>query len=748
MKQTKTQKQKRQTKTTKAIALFEIFLTVFMTVAVAFILNASLVSSWVLGYTGEGYIAKKTVNYEGTGGSFEEAIANARGPSGEFLSADLTNSPTATGSTTWYGRILEGHMFDPETGTPDSLQASGGALAAGAAWALIAYGAVKFIGPMLGLDKGMQSALESSLAGGAFVAGTLNAAGGSTAAFGGLFAKDGTLELIGQKPVLSGLVVAAIIFVLVYKEEKTKTVTFTCNPWEPPIGGTKCEQCNVDPFRPCSEYRCKALGQACQLLNPGTGKEKCAWVNPKDVKSAIILPDANAFLPSYLKLKFTPLNAIRPGDRGVTIVNVNDAKGCIPAFTPLQFGFTTIDSTTNLGKPVQCKLDYSRANSTGKPGFDAMQFYVGGSNYYDINHTQIMKLPNPAATSVDTSAILKNGDTMSLYVRCMDKNGNVNEDDFVFNFCVQKGPDTTPPIIESTSINNNGYVRYKVDSVPIEVYTNEPAQCKWSRVDKDYKDMENSMTCASNIAQINKDLSYTCSGNLTSIKNSEANNFFFRCKDYDDGIGFGNNEMQQSHKLTLIGSQPLKISAFAPNGTIRGNTEVVPVTLEVKTLNGAEEGKALCYYSTTGLTDSYYPMYESNSYVSRQTQDLQGSSGGTNYRYYFRCIDAGGNSDSADTSFTLFVDKDAPAITRVYKEVPDALKIVTNEEAQCAYSLINCDFNITEGQQMVNVNGNATVNAAEWKSNAMYYIKCKDSYGNNPGNYCSMIVNAAELVKK
>lgn len=765
----KRQTQKRgggmNTKVKKAIVFAEIFLMLSMTIAVASILNAGMVSAAL--EENFDFVKQLSLNSEGKVPINDPTIMS--GPSQSIPLIDKTIETAASADklaalegtqTSWYGRLFQGNLMattdakgklaiNPATGNMKmtGMQTAGSALAAGVAWAAVAYGAVKFLGPMIGLDKAVQEALEKSVMAGGFVAGALNSAGGTQAAaswFSG-GANAGVGGFMGAHPIMTGLAVAVIVFVLVYKEEKTKTVTFTCLPWEPPIGGTKCEQCNLDPFRPCSEYRCKALGQACQLLNPGTGQEKCAWVNPKDVKSAIILPDANAFLPSNLRLKFAPNNAIRPADRGVTIVNVDDNKGCIPAFTPLQFGFTTIDSTTNLGKPAQCKLDYARANITGKKGFDLMQFYVGGSNYYNINHTQIMKLPNPAATSIDTSAILKNGDTMNLYVRCMDANGNVNEDDFVFTFCVQKGPDSTPPIIEGTSISNGGFVQYNVDHVPIEVYTNEPSECKWSRADKDYKDMENSMTCASNVAQINSDLTYTCLGNLTAIKNSEANNFFFRCKDYPDGLGFGDNKMEQSYKLALMGSQPLKISAVSPNGTIRGNTEIVPVSLEVKTTNGAEEGKALCYYSTTGLQDSYLPMYDSNNYVSRQVQDLPGSSTGINYKYYFRCVDAGGNSDNSETSFTLFVDKDAPTITRVYKEVPDALKIITNEDAECAYSLVSCNFNISEGQKMINVNSAANVNAAEWKSNAIYYIKCRDLYGNNPGNYCSLIVNAVEL---
>ena len=72
----------------------------------------------------------------------------------------------------------------------------------------------------------------------------------------------------------AGLLVAAIIFYNSYKETSTETVTFTCNTWDAPTGGSYCEKCNEQSL-PCSEYQCRSLGQACQLVNPGSEEAKC-----------------------------------------------------------------------------------------------------------------------------------------------------------------------------------------------------------------------------------------------------------------------------------------------------------------------------------------------------------------------------------------------------------------------------------------------------------------------------------------
>ena len=38
---------------------------------------------------------------------------------------------------------------------------------------------------------------------------------------------------------------------------------------------------------------------------------------------------------------------------------------------------------------------------------------------------------------------------------------------------------------------------------------------------------------------------------------------------------------------------------------------------------------------------------------------------------------------------------------------------------------------------------------AEWKSTNVYYIKCKDEFGNQPSpNTCNLIVSAVELSQK
>lgn len=594
-------------------------------------------------------------------------------------------------------------------------------LMTGLQWSLFVVGAIQVLGRLFGASDNLVNSLSIAAFAG-IMTWKLGLAGAEQ--FGWLGGKSG---MLWNSAGFIGIAVAAVVFIMLYKEQKQKIVTFECLPWQPPLGGAQCEQCNKDSFRPCSEYRCKSLGQACQLLNSGTGKEMCTWVSKFDVNSPIITINDAALRP--YGLKYIENTNIRPPMRGFKVVDLTKADGCLQAFTPLQFGIKT-------NEPAQCKVEYEHSTA-----FKDMQFYMDQNNLFEYNHTQRIKLPSPNNNETGVPE-LKNGGSYDLYIRCQDANGNQNVDEFVMSYCVSPSPDTTAPIIESTSIVSGSPVRYAVDNVPIDVYVNEPSDCRWSRIDMAYNDMNNTMNCVSNEYEVNANLQYACSANLTGIKDREDNNFFFRCQDKK------NNVNSQSYKLLLKGSQPLTIVKASPNGTISGSTTVTTINLEIETSNGAQDGRALCYYQLANVTQSainnaYIQMFETDSFTSKQSLDLTGQ----DYKVFFRCIDNGGNIAETNTTFTLFVDKASPVVTRIYRELPDALKVVTNENSQCSYSLTTCNFNAKDGIPMLYANANNNkVSFAQWKASQTYYIKCKDPYGNEPSpDACSIIAGAAQL---
>ena len=85
-------------------------------------------------------------------------------------------------------------------------------------------------------------------------------------------------------------------------------------------------------------------------------------------------------------------------------------------------------------------------------------------------------------------------------------------------------------------------------------------------------------------------------------------------------------------------------------------------------------------------------------------------------------------------------------MTRVYQDL-SALKVVTDEDAECVYSQNDCNYVFDEGLALLKSNPSIkNVHYAEWKANAGYYVKCRDEKGNEPSpNDCSVVVTTVEL---
>ncbi len=604
-------------------------------------------------------------------------------------------------------------------------------LISGLIWGATAYGVVYLLGDYMGLDNNEKEAAAAALGIGTTIGrfGFLQAQGG-TGFFSGLgFGSNAGLG-VGGGAILWTIGIAAVTYLILYRGESQQIYNFQCLPYEAPVGGKDCEACNNDPYRPCSEYRCRALGQACELVNVGSTEEKCIWVNPNDALSPTITPWTTPLTENH---RYTNHDT-RPTSLGTKIVKNGATNGCLQAFTPLTFGITT-------NEPAQCKMDLDHKNS-----FDEMQFFFGNTNLYLYNHTQQFSLPSPGSLNDELPELQANG-KYDFFVRCRDKNGNENVDEFAIQLCVDPSPDTTAPVIVDTSIPSGSFVKYQVGSVPVQFYVNEPSTCKWSTQDKSYDVMENSMTCATSLTQVNARELYTCQTNLTGIVDRKENNFFIRCKDQPKKPEEERNVNVVSYKYDLIGSQPLNIIFVGPNGTVTGNTNTIPVNLKVITDDGASEGVSICAFSSTGLPNSFIPMFETRSVEHTQRLDL--TSG--DYKYYIRCSDFGGNSAEAEIVFLVSVDTFSPLVTRAYRDSSnEALKIVTNEDAECKYSLNSCNFNFEEGIEMLYIStSNKKSHYSEWKPNLAYYIKCRDVFGNEPGpNTCSLVASATNIGQK
>lgn len=600
-----------------------------------------------------------------------------------------------------------------------------GALFSGLVWGAIVGGAAYFLAGMFGLNEQQAASVGLGLGAGTFVGTSLYFVGQNTLPAAELASP--TLSNFAFTPfggLLIGAGVAAAVIILTYKNQKKELVRFECLPWEPPTGGSKCEECNNNPLMPCSEYRCKSLGQACEIVNSGTTDEKCVWVSKGDTAAPHFEPWVEALSPNGLR--YTPDPTISPPNRGFKIEDSAGKDACLPAFTRVEFGIKA-------DEPAQCRIDYEPRTK-----YSEMQFLLGESNLFLEEHTQRIKPINVDEENGSYVPDIGVGGTFTYWVRCIDANGNGEDSAAVaFKICVDKGPDETPPAVEGTSIATGLPVQFNVDSVPIEVYTNEPAECRWSMQDKAFEAMENPMDCSTETYQINANLDYVCSSDLTGIKNREENWFYFRCKDRKGNI------MPASYPLLLQGTEELTISNVGPTGAFTGSTSVIPVALTVETAHGAENGNSICSYSTSESDSaSFVAMERDATYKHNETLYLTGG----NYTYYFRCIDGGGNLAKASTNFEVSVDTTAPKVTRVFKD-GNSLKVITNEDSKCYYSNTNCNYDLEGGIAMSNEDPKKqNIHTAEWKEAVTYYVRCADLQGNQPSpDTCQIIVRASEL---
>jgi len=590
---------------------------------------------------------------------------------------------------------------------PSTGKAVGTSLLAALTWAGVTYGLGKLLFPALGAGAGLTDA------------GSLAAA---AAVFSGYFAGSLATELGGSGAWgLIGLPVGAIVFAAAYQEEAQKKKTFVSNPWQAPLGGEHCEECNDEIFG-CSEYQCKSLGQACVLVNTeALGEELCTWENRLDPNPPEIRPWEQALISD--DYKYVPYDAVFPEDRGVAITYSPNKKGCINAFTPLSFGIMANEA-------ARCKIDFIR-----QMNFSAMGFDFGGSSTFKYNHTQTMSLPGPSALAAQNMT-LENGGEFELYAKCQDANGNFNPGNLVFKFCVDDGPDTTPPLIITTDPLSGLPVAYNVTSLTAMVYVNEPAECKWSHLDQSYDLMENDMKCKKGLTEFNAQTVWPCEADLTGLKNNEENKFYFRCKDQPVGVkDEDRNTNVESYEYILVGSRPLVIDKVGPTGEIEDSTDTVKVKLTAQTSAGYSEGKANCYYNDEAIDaeGEYIKFFETDSHL--HSQELLLPAG--DYEYFFKCLDLAGNADYSNTTFTVYTDKDEPIVTRIYFE-ENFLKLSTDEDAECVYDSVDCSYNFVDGIKMSSTN--KVDHFTNWNTNENYYIKCKDTYGNEPlPNKCSII---------
>jgi len=72
-----------------------------------------------------------------------------------------------------------------------------------------------------------------------------------------------------------------------------------CSLWQPPLGSDHCSLCNIFENKPCSEYRCKSLGQNCEFEMINESVPNCFAIDEDDDIPPIIEINQDALNPPY-----------------------------------------------------------------------------------------------------------------------------------------------------------------------------------------------------------------------------------------------------------------------------------------------------------------------------------------------------------------------------------------------------------------------------------------------------------------
>ncbi len=502
------------------------------------------------------------------------------------------------------------------------------------------------------------------------------------------------------------------------KKNDVTEVSTVCKQWQAPRGSESCEKCQlpmssggllpdkdgkVIPGYECTKYMCESLGTGCKFVDDSAEGAVCVPISEEDQKSPIIKPDYTS-----LSVSCSSGNC-NINENGIYGYEIN---GEISEYTKIVFGIKTVNE---FGDPLLSNCYYNDLFDVENPSYP-YELTAGDSAY-----SHKLELFN-----------LKDGEEYNYHIMCENAVSGVESIvDYVIKFKIHQGPDLTPPVIEAFKPVNNGYVASTASQNNIEISVNElvdlkssGAGCKWSTENVNFDQMENWMVCPTPSSNENMQ---KCIDTLPNI-NVGQNIYYLSCK---DNAGNVNTPVQ----YTITRTNELKIDSI---NTISDKCSVDntgltrcfsnSVDLEVKTSEGAESGKSICYYSN--ICDSERCMQDKffNSDSSLHSQPGLVLYGGLN-KFYVRCTDAANNIATGSIEVYSDVDNYAPILTKIVNDKTYnklKIKVYDSSEVTCKYSDVYFSFDEAGISEMEKIGDEfyAPIGLDT------YYIRCRDSYNN------------------
>ena len=505
----------------------------------------------------------------------------------------------------------------------------------------------------------------------------------------------------------------ALPFIKIYKKH---TVEIKCNVWQPPLGGNDCGKCDDDPYKECSEYRCRSLGTSCKLIDIGTENEECINWEPKpngDKCNECNLLGENC-TEDRCKILGTTCELLNKDTPNPTCVDGFLQDNLPPRITPMNFANTGYTITANdLGYTINEKVkplekftfgikthEFATCSFDLAPSvkYDDMQNTFGES-YFRQDHNM--------------TVVLQGDKEFRYYIKCTDRHGFKNSRDYLIKFTTDKQPDRTPPVISRTNIKDDSLIPNQPNNFSLEFEINEPGYCAYDTRDKVYDEMTYSAACDDEFSATAS--SYSCIAGLIDLKEG-PNKFYFKCRDLEN-----NTYRRDSYEFNIIRSEPLKVEVEDESPS--GLTYTKDITLSVSTSKGSENGKAECRFNLGNLPFEQMTIFSqtnSNRHLQPQINLRRG-----NYDYYIKCKDEIGNIGEERIRFRVLLDRPGGEILNIYKD-SSSLYVILDAASDCEYD--NKAFVFGNGKKMAGEK--TTVHTAPLEFNE-YYIECKDDEGKN-----------------
>jgi hypothetical protein len=701
------------------------------------------------------------------GASMLSAFGSETSSSGSMISGAFggeTNIGGGPNAATGVGAVgaLAGLGMMALAPTKAAVAAAGSALKAGgfgyAALTTIAIAAAAFmVGSFIGsmMARGQppgQAAVTVALWAGGVTAATMITIIGIN-----YLAGFGTL-CIGPQVILCAVIaILAIVYALFTEgtDHEYFITEFKCEAWQPPLVG-KCEECNND-VRPCSEYKCKSIGNNCQYFVENGEPGYCATLN--DIWNAKIEP---------WKEVLTPENAYsNVSSFGFKIENKKNNEKAVNAWESVAFGIIT-------DKEAICKIDTNHSMK-----FEEMRYIMDSELDYatgkiDGKHHRIVLSPYATIVSPDenigTTLPMKEGDN-EYYIICQNFAGLVNDAPFVVQVKQAEGPDLTAPLITRIAPENNAYLALNSTTLNLFMYLNEPAECRYSfeSYNSGWTDSGGGIVSITQVPD--QDISieaypdavvenpnsipmacitspsmgfygeWMCAAFITNYTANKK--LYIECKDQPGLIESGmkrRNIVKEEYSANIC-EKGLYIDSIEPNGNVELNSNT-SIELKIKTSGCINNGDAICSFRLPYYGSAYSTMLITGNKTHLQPLTSLGQ-GAKDIDVV--CEDIAGNKAEAHTNFTIFIDDKPPVISRIFID-SGSLVLNTDEESECLANknnmTIGCDF----GYESATGRYFSThTMALSGKGGDIFYVKCRDRFGNGPISDCTQIIKTDEI---